>query len=88
VATHLLRKGKAEAIELIVQGDKDHSRVSGKSIEEINFPKGAVIGAIVRGDKVFMATRKLVIEEGDHVLLILTDMDKIHKVEELFEALA
>ena len=82
---HSLRNGKAEAIEVIVHGDKDHSDVVGKSIEQINLPEGVVIGSIVRGDEVIMASRILVIEEFDHVVLVLSDVSKIHQVEELFE---
>ena len=82
---HSLRQGKSEAIEVIVHGDKDHSDVVGKSIEQINLPDGVVVGSIVRDDKVIMGSRKLIIEEGDHVLLVLTDVNKIHEVEALFE---
>lgn len=82
---HSLRRGKAEAIEVVVHGDKYHSDVVGKTIEEINLPDSAVVAAIVRGNKVIMASRKLVIEEHDHVLLVLSDVSKIHQMEELFE---
>ncbi len=82
---HSLRQGKSEAIEVIVHGDKNHSDVVGKTIEQINLPDGVVVGSVVRDDEVIMGSRKLVIEEGDHVLLVLTDVNKIHEVEELFE---
>ena len=82
---HSLRQGKSEAIELIVHGDKDHSDVVGRSIGEINLPDGVVVGSIVRNNKVIMGSRALIIEEGDHVLLVLTDVNKIHEVEKLFE---
>jgi trk system potassium uptake protein TrkA len=82
---HSLRQGKSEAIELIVHGDKDHSDVVGRSIGEINLPDGVVVGSIVRNNKVIMGSRVLVIEEGDHILLVLTDVNKIHEVEKLFE---
>ncbi len=82
---HSLRQGKSEAIEVVVHGDKNHSDVVGKTVEEINLPDGVVIGSVVRDDEVIMGSRKLVIEEGDHVLLVLTDVNKIHEVEELFE---
>jgi len=44
-----------------------------------------VVGSIVRNNKVIMGSRVLIIEEGDHVLLVLTDVNKIHEVEKLFE---
>ncbi len=81
---HSLRQGKAEAIELIVHGDQDHSDVVGKTVEQINLPDGVVVGSVVRNNEVIMGSRKLIIEEGDHVLLVLTDVSKIHIVESLF----
>ncbi len=82
---HSLRQGKAEAIEIIIHGDKNHSDVVGRTIEEINLPDGVVVGSVVRNNEVIMGSRKLVIEEYDHVLIILSDVSKIHEVEELFE---
>lgn len=82
---HSLRQGKAEAIDIIVHGDKHHSDVVGRAIEEINLPDGVVVGSVVRDSEVIMSSRKLVIEEGDHVLIVLSDISKIHEVEELFE---
>ena len=48
-AVHSLRRGAAEALELVAHGDAKSSKVVGRKIEEINLPKGATIGAIVRG---------------------------------------
>jgi trk system potassium uptake protein len=81
---HSLRQGKSEAIEVIVHGDKNHSDVVGKTIGEIKLPDGVVVGSIVRNNEVIMGSRKVVIEEDDHVLLVLTDVNKIHEVEKLF----
>ncbi len=46
---HSLRRGAAEALELVAHGDAHSSRVVGRRIEEIKLPRGATIGAIVRG---------------------------------------
>lgn len=46
---HSLRRGAAEALELVAHGDANSSRVVGRRIDEIKLPKGATIGAIVRG---------------------------------------
>lgn len=48
-AVHSLRRGAAEALELVVHGDARSSHVVGRKVEEIKLPKGATIGAIVRG---------------------------------------
>ena len=59
-----------------------------KAIGEIKLPDGVVVGSIVRNNEVIMGSRKVVIEEGDHVLLVLTDVNKIHKVERMFAGYA
>jgi len=48
-AVHSLRRGAAEALELVAHGDANSSNVVGRSVAEIKLPKGATIGAIVRG---------------------------------------
>jgi len=45
---HSLRRGAAEALELVVHGDAKSSQVIGRRIEELPVIKGATIGAIVR----------------------------------------
>ena len=47
-AVHALRRGAAEALELIAHGDEKSSKIVGKRIEDIDLPKGATIGALVR----------------------------------------
>ena len=48
---HSLRRGAAEALELIVHGDRSTSKVVGRRIDELPPIKGAHIGAIVRRGK-------------------------------------
>jgi trk/ktr system potassium uptake protein len=48
VAVHSLRRGAAEALELIAHGDEKTCKVIGKRVDEIQLPRGATIGAIVR----------------------------------------
>jgi trk system potassium uptake protein TrkA len=45
---HSLRRGAAEALELIAHGDKKTSKVVGRRIDELPKIQGAHIGAIVR----------------------------------------
>jgi len=47
---HRLRRGAAEALELVAHGDAATSRVVGRRIEELPKIGGARIGAIVRSD--------------------------------------
>ena len=51
VNVHSLRRGAAEAIEVIAHGDEQSSKVVGKCIEDIDLPEGATIGAIVREER-------------------------------------
>jgi trk system potassium uptake protein TrkA len=81
---HSLRRGAAEAIELIARGDQRSSKVVGKALEDIDTPPGVTIGAIVRGDKVLIAHHDLVIQSDDHVILFLVDKSQIKLVERLF----
>jgi trk system potassium uptake protein TrkA len=85
VKVHSLRRGAAEAIEAIAHGDSDTSQVVGRPVEAVNLPEGTTIGAIVRGDDVIMAHHDTVIEEGDHVILFLTDRRHVEAVEKLFQ---
>jgi trk system potassium uptake protein TrkA len=81
---HSLQHGKAEAIEIVVHGDENSSKVVGRRIKVLELPEGVVIGAVVRDSDLLMTSKKLVIEQGDHVLIMLTDVKKIHQVESLF----
>jgi trk system potassium uptake protein TrkA len=99
VAVHSLRRGAAEALELVAHGDAKSSRVVGRRIEEIDLPKGATIGAIVRRRvtetptdalakhdyQVLMAHHDLVIEPDDHVIVFVVNKRIVPKVEKLFQ---
>jgi trk system potassium uptake protein TrkA len=85
VMVHSLRRGAAEAIEAVAHGDKGSSKVIGRAVEEIRLPRGASIGAIVRGEKVLIAHHDTVIEPEDHVILFLQDKGRIGEVEKLFQ---
>ena len=82
---HSLRRGAAEALELVAHGDRQSSRVIGRRIEEIDLPKGATIGAIVRGDQVIMGHHDTLIEAEDHIIVFVTDKRMVKKVEKLFQ---
>lgn len=85
VAVHSLRRGAAEAIEAIAHGDRHTSKVVGRRICEIPLPKGATIGAVVRGDEVKIAHDDLILHAEDHVILFLVDKSRVPEVEKLFQ---
>jgi trk system potassium uptake protein len=82
---HSLRRGAAEAIETIVSGDSRSSRVVDRRIDELRLPQGASIGAIVREREVIIPHHDTVIRAGDHVILFLTDRDRLKAVQRLFQ---
>jgi len=85
VKVHSLRRGAAEAIEAIAHGDKNTSKVVGRTIGELKLPPGTTIGAIVRNEEVIIAHHDTVIEPEDHVILFLVDKKYIVEVEKLFQ---
>jgi len=85
VTVHSLRRGAAEAIEAVAHGSEKDSKVVGRSVEDIELPKGAAIVAVVRNNTVIMAHHDTIIESDDHVILFLTDRRKIETLEKLFQ---
>lgn len=85
VSVSSLRRGIAEAIEAIAHGDEKTSHVVGRLINNIKLPPGTIIGAIVRGEEVMIANENLRIEQGDHVIMFLTDKKFVPDVERLFQ---
>jgi trk system potassium uptake protein TrkA len=88
VRVHSLRRGAAEAIEVVVHGDTDSSKVIGRRIEDIRLPQGTTLGAIVRGEDVIIAHHDTSIQADDHLILFLTDRRHIEAVEKLFQGSA
>lgn len=100
VAVHSLRRGAAEALELVAHGDVKSSRVVGRRIEQIELPKGATIGAIVRrheragtgrdgkpvyDDEVIIAHHDTIIEPEDHVIVFVVNKRMVSRIEKLFQ---
>lgn len=85
VAVHSLRKGSAEALEGVAHGDRETSELVGRSIGEIQFPKSASVGAVVRNNEVLIAHHDLVIEDDDHLIVLATNKQQINDIEKLFQ---
>jgi trk system potassium uptake protein TrkA len=89
VAAHSLRRGAAEALEIIAHGDAKSSKVVGRRIEQIELPKGATIGAVIRGEgeaaRVLMAHHDTVIEAEDHLIVFVANKRMIARVEKTFQ---
>ncbi len=70
----------ADVLELIAQPG---SLVTKKPIKNLNFPKGAIIGGIVRGDESHIAVGDFQIQQFDRVV-VFTLPQSVHKVDEFF----
>lgn len=88
VRVHSLRRGAAEALEVVVHGDADNSKVIGRRIEEIALPEGTTLGAVVRGEDVIIAHHDIAVQPDDHLILFLTDRRHLEAVEKLFQGSA
>ena len=88
VRVHSLRRGAAEALEIVVHGDADSSKVIGRCIEDIALPGGTTLGAVVRGEEVIIAHHDTTVQPDDHLILFLTDRRHIDAVEKLFQGSA
>ncbi|WP_295391708.1 Trk system potassium transporter TrkA [uncultured Thiodictyon sp.] len=94
-AVHSLRRGAAEALELVVHGDKNTSKVVGRRVDQLDLPHGVTLGAIMRGSapvagvadrrRVLIAHHDTVIEAEDHVILFVISKDLVRKVERYFQ---
>ena len=89
VAAHSLRRGAAEALEIIAHGDARSSRVVGRRVEQIDLPRGVTIGALVRGAgpaaRVIIAHHDTEIEAEDHLILFVANKRLLPRIEKLFQ---
>lgn len=70
----------AEVLELIPQKG---SRITRKTLRELDFPDGAIVGAVMRDEQVFIPVGDTQVNAGDKVVVFSMPGD-IHAVEEFF----
>jgi trk system potassium uptake protein TrkA len=95
VAVHSLRRGAAEALEIIAHGSRKDSKVVGRPLEEVALPRGVSIGAVVRDvtredgklvrREVIIPHHDTVIQEKDHVIVFCTHKRLVSRIEKLFQ---
>ncbi|MBC8343749.1 MAG: Trk system potassium transporter TrkA [Bacteroidetes bacterium] len=71
---------EADVYEFIV---KEGSKITEKKVQNLHFPKGVIIGGLVREDESNIVTGNTQIEVGDHVVVFAIPA-LIHKVERYF----
>ena len=94
-AVHRVRRGDAEALEIIAHGSPRDSKVVGRCIDEIKLPKGAAIGALVREEKredgklirreVIIPHHDTIVNEDDRVIIFCPHKGMVRQVEKLFQ---
>lgn len=100
-AVHSLRRGVAEALEIVARGDRKSSRVVGRRVNELSFPTDVHMGLIIRGlpcddnagqalaePAVIIPRSHTVIESGDHVVFFLPNKRLVREVERQFRVSA
>lgn len=79
VAVSLLESG-AQMIELRVS---DKCPVAGHPLEELDFPKEAIVGMVLRDEEIIIPRGQDALEPGDDVVVFTTN-ETVNKVENLF----
>jgi trk system potassium uptake protein len=80
VALSMVQGEKAEVLELVLP---ERTRVTNKKIKEIHFPRGMMIGSIVREEEVLIPEGETVLLPDDH-LIIFALPNTVHKLERYF----
>ncbi len=69
-----------EVFEVVLE---EGCQVDGKKIEEANFPKEILIGAIVRNGSVITPDNNSILEGNDHLIVVVLDKISL-SMEEYF----
>ncbi|MBQ4489016.1 MAG: Trk system potassium transporter TrkA [Ruminobacter sp.] len=72
-----LKHGLAEGMEIKLTGDSASSGVIGKKIKEIQFPMGIIIGAIARGNDIFIPGPEDVLQGNDLIIFFVSEKRSI-----------
>jgi len=81
---HSLLRGKAEALEVIIQSNYKNSLV-GKTIRDIKLPNGSLVIGLVRNNTALPTRQDLVINESDHLIIFISDRSLVPQVESIFQ---
>lgn len=80
ISMGIVRNGSAEVFEIYVE--QKHKHLVNKVIKDVNFPKGAIVAYILRGDKVIIPRGHDIIMPGDYLNLFVA-RDVIRKVAKM-----
>ena len=77
----LLQGVDAEVIELEV---KEGSKVLGKQLKDLNFPKTGIIGGVIRSNKPLIPRGDFMFAEKDRVIIV-SKHESLHPIESMFK---
>lgn len=85
VAVNPVRRGSAEAIEVVLHGNHHTSQLVGRMTNAVKLPEGCHFAAIVRGDEVIMGHKDTVLEEGDRIIFFVSRRRVVRELEKLIQ---
>jgi len=80
VSLDLVEGGDAEVVEFEVPAK---AKVLRRKLKNLNFPRGAIVGAVARGKELFVPTGEFQFEEGDRTL-VFTLAEALPALERIF----
>lgn len=84
VAVHPIRRGEAEMLEVIVHGDKKTSKIIGRKPDQITWPHGIDVAAIISEGK-FLTNTKDEFKEGDHIFFFVHRRQAVPELEKMLQ---
>lgn len=82
---HSLHHGAAEALELVIHGDKTTSPVVGREISDIDWPEKVIAGAIIRGERIIVAHDHTVLQSEDRIIVFAAGDKAVRQVQKLLQ---
>jgi trk system potassium uptake protein len=81
-SAHMLGDHEAEILALRVPAEPADPALIARPIKELEFPPGALLGAVIRGSEVVIAGGDTVLQPNDEILVVSTP-DAVGRVEQL-----
>ena len=76
----------------MARGDRRTSQLAGRRIEQVPWPAGVEVGAIIRGEgreqRVLLPHHDTMIESDDHLVIFIPQKRQVRAVERLFQVSA
>ncbi|MBI5125862.1 MAG: Trk system potassium transporter TrkA [Planctomycetes bacterium] len=76
----LFDRSEAEAIEMVVEKE---SKMADKALRHVHFPKGSILGAIIRKGEMILPHGDFVVASGDRAIVFTTPQGR-EKIQSLF----